>query len=106
MYNENNILHKVTHWILEIWPILSALFLTFVMAVKLLLADRAKNKREIREVRELALWLKSNTVTHPELQACRDDVREVDDKNLNIIFGELKTIKEDVKQLIHEVASK
>ena len=75
----------------HIWPYLSGLFLTLAATVRLWWHGRQAIKKRIVTLETLA----EHSVSHEDLQACRDDVRAADEKNLTLIFGEIRSLREE-----------
>ena len=78
--------HKILDILEHIWPYVTTVFVIISTGVTLWWTDRKQIKKDIAEQRRLILWLKDNSVTYKDLHACREDVREVDDNNLEKIF--------------------
>lgn len=58
--------------------------------VRLWWRDRKETKKQVADLRTFALYAKDHMVTKEELQECRDEVRDVDDHNLDMIFKEIR----------------
>ncbi|MBT8450283.1 MAG: hypothetical protein KJO69_11365, partial [Gammaproteobacteria bacterium] len=57
--------------------------------------------RKAKEKRISALEiLAEHWVTREDLHACREDVRATDDKNLEIVFNEIKGLRKEVTTLV------
>lgn len=114
----DNVPHgKILDLIDHIWPYLTGLTALLVGGVKLWWSDRNAAKREVADLRKVVLWLKEHAVTGDELHECRKEVREVDDKNLDMIFKEMRAhternaaqheeIKKEVRSEIRGVMNK
>lgn len=78
--------HKLLDILNHIWPYVTTLVAILSSGFVLWWKSRQQIKKDIQEQRRLILWLKDNSVTHRHLHECREDVRKVDDDNLDKIF--------------------
>ena len=78
--------HRIFDILNHVWPYLSGAILIMFAGTKLWWYDRRETKRRIVALEVLA----ENLVNKDDLQECRDDVRQVDDDNLEKIFTELR----------------
>lgn len=78
---------KFIDWLTHVWPVISGLFLTMVMVTRLWWSDKVETKKRITSLEILA----EHTASKNDLRKCRDEVRTVDEHNL-----------EKIQQLIHE----
>ena len=78
--------HKYLHYAKDLWPFVTGFLVVIFAAFKL-------------------MWyrLTSNYVTKAELKACREDVRAVDDKNLNTVFKEIRIMRSENESRHHEI---
>ena len=78
--------HKYLHYAKDLWPFVTGLFGVVFAAFKL-------------------MWyrLTNNYVTKAELKACREDVRRVDEKNLDIVFKEIRMLRSESESRHHEI---
>ena len=78
--------HKALDFIEHLWPLLSGIVITLLAIIKLWWHSHRETKSRIKNLEVLA----ENSVTHKELQACRDNVREEDERNLTAVLKEMK----------------
>jgi len=83
--------HKTLDLLQHVWPYISGVFLSFIAVFRMWWIDRKKMRRRMNNLEILA----ENSVSHKDLQACRDDVRAADEKNLMLIFSEIKSLREE-----------
>ena len=79
--------HRILDVLSHLWPYVSGIALTLLATVRLWWYDRKETKRRIGTLEVMA----EHMVTKDDLQACRDDVRATDDKNLEKLYQEIKT---------------
>lgn len=89
--------HKLLHIFEHIWPYVTGVFAVIIGGLKLWWSDKQKTKKRISNIEYITQWLKENSITSDDLKACREEVREVDDKNLEVIFDEIKTLRRDIR---------
>ena len=51
----------------------------------------------------MVLWLKQNSITDKELQICRNEVRKDDEKNLEIIFIEIRSLSDKIDKVKDQI---
>jgi len=83
--------HKVLDFVSHLWPYISGVVVTLLAGIRLWWYEKQVTKKRIRTLEALA----TNMVSKQDLQACRDDVRAVDEKNLDKLSGD---IRENMKQ--------
>ena len=85
---------KALGYLHEIWPYITGLFLVTVAMFKTWMHDR----KRITTLEVLA----ENMVTHGDLQKCREDVRNAEEKQLQGVYADIKSLakqaREDMKQ--------
>lgn len=82
------LLHKIADALQHAWPVIAGFISFSLIGFKVWWLDRRNTKNRIKNLEILA----EQTVYKSDLQACRDDVREVDDKNLEKISEEIKEL--------------
>lgn len=94
---------KVFSFFDQMWPFISGIVLTIIAVIKLWWSDRQAVKRRIIALEVIA----EASVSKSELQACRDDVRVVDESNLEKIYGLIRDNNENNAQqhqdIMHEI---
>lgn len=78
--------HQIVDVFQHLWAYISGFFLTMIAALKLWWHDRKVTKRMVADNAQAIVLMNEKMVTHPDLQNCRDDVRAVDDENLEKIY--------------------
>ena len=75
----------------HIYPYVAGLFITMVAIVRLWLFNRKEIKKRILTLEIMA----ERMASQEDLQACRDEVRHVDEQNLEKIYQEMKENNRD-----------
>lgn len=78
--------HNILDVLDRVWPYVSGVAVTILATVRLWWHDKKVTKARINTLEVMA----EHMVTKDELQACRDDVREEDESNLEKIYKEIK----------------
>jgi len=88
-------LHKILNIFEHVYPYIAGFILTMFALTKLWLRDRKETKKRIGTLEVMA----EHMVTQEDLQECRDEVRHVDEQNLEKIYDEIKAnTKENAQQ--------
>ena len=86
--------HKVLDVLQHTWPYVSGVIITMMAGLKLWWSTHRNTQKRITTLENDV----KQTVTHEELHACRDDVRDTDVENENKILTEIKHIREDMRE--------
>ena len=86
--------HKWLDYLQHLWPYVAAFFATSVTAFRLWWNDRKLLRSRINNVEIIA----QNCVTQEQLHECRNEVRDDDTKNLDLIFSEIKELRRERKR--------
>ena len=87
--------HKILDILEHIWPYVTGMTVTLLAAMKLWWSDRKETKKRINENAEAIRAISSNMVSHDDLHACREDVRDVDDENLIRVLDRIEENAKD-----------
>ena len=87
---EDTFTHKFVHVLEHIWPYVSGMVIVMFAGFKLWWSDRRETKVRIKNIEVMVEHLQNDKVSQQDLQACRDDVREVDDANLVRIMDRIE----------------
>lgn len=87
--------HRWLDYLDHLWPYISGVFITLLAVIRLWWYDRHQTRKRIGNLEVLA----EHMVTTADLQACRDNVRDDDEKNMEKVFAEIKELtKENAAQ--------
>ena len=90
----NNLEHRILEYLSHLWPYISGFFLIVIAGIKLWHHDRKAVKKRIVVLEQLA----EKGATHDDLRECRAGVDKQDADNLISVLGEIKDLREDIKQ--------
>lgn len=91
---DDSFTHKVLDFLEHLWPYISGMVVVFIGSIRLWWTDRKNTRKRIQTLEVLA----ENMVTTDDLHVCRDEVREQDEKNLDMVFKELKGLRGEIKE--------
>ena len=91
--------HKMLDVLSHIYPYVAGIFITMVAVVRLWWHNRQETRRRIATLEIMA----ERMASQDDLQACRDEVRHVDEQNLEKIYNEMKENNRDNAQQHNDI---
>ena len=82
--------HKTLDFVQNMWPLISGVFIVMVAGTKLWWQDRKDTKNRIKNLEILA----EQTVYKTDLHDCREDVRLVDNGNMDKITKSISDLRD------------
>ena len=90
MSNVSGFEHKLIHYAKELWPYFAAFFSAFILIA-------------VSAFKLMWYRLTNKYATKEQLKLCREDVRRADEKNLDIVFKEIRMLRSESESRHHEV---
>ena len=93
--------HKILDFLQHIWPyvyaVVTGLGVMFVAMIRFAWHRHKELKEQQSEQAAAIIAINENMVTTPQLHACREDVRDDDEKNLDLIFNEIRDLRKEAR---------
>lgn len=89
--------HKILDTLEHTWPYITTVGAFLIGWIRLRRKQAKDREERIQNLEIIVTWLKENTATNNDLHKCREDVRAVDDNNLNLIYKELKEVRKEIR---------
>jgi hypothetical protein len=90
--------HKLLDYAQHLGVYIGGIFTVISAGIGLWFYDRKETKKEIKEVRIIALHLREHMATREDLKECSESKDEQADKHLDLVLNEVKDLRTEIKE--------